>query len=115
MHGQIRLQGRHGLLTLVKRTAIKMDLSGRKGIEIIGGAYEMIKGDHQKEISQEYQDSTVRAYYSDCRYRVLVQSIENNHPVPMGGNLFAVWEPYNNLGAEVSDNLTVTDSLAVFE
>lgn len=39
MHGQIRLQGRHGLPALAKRAAIKMDLPDKKGIGIIGGAY----------------------------------------------------------------------------
>lgn len=39
MHGQIRLQGRHGLPALAKRAAIKMDLPDKKGIGIISGAY----------------------------------------------------------------------------
>lgn len=93
-----------------------MDLPDKKGIGIIGVAYGMIKGDLQKkEIKQEYRDSAVRANCPDCRHRALAQSVENNHPVPMGGNFFAVREPYNDLGAVVSDNLTVTDALAVFE
>ena len=48
MHGQICLQGRHGLSALAKRAAIKMDLPDKKGIGIIGGAYGMIKGGLQK-------------------------------------------------------------------
>lgn len=46
-----------------------MDLPDKKGIGIIGGAYGMIKGALQKEIKQEYRDSTVRAYCPDCRHR----------------------------------------------
>lgn len=48
MHGQSRLQGRHGLSALVTRSAIKMDLPDKKGIGIIGGVYGMIKGGLQK-------------------------------------------------------------------
>lgn len=54
MHGQIRLQGRHGLPALAKRTAIKMDLPDKKGIGIIGRAYGMKKEAFKKEIKQEY-------------------------------------------------------------
>lgn len=83
-----------------------MDLPDKKGIGIIGGAYGMIKGDLQKkEIKQEYRDSAVRAYCPDCRHRALAQSVENNHLVPMGCYLFAVWKPYNDLCAVVPDNL----------
>lgn len=49
IHGQIRHQGRYGLPALAKRSAIKMDLAGIKGFEIIGGAYGMIKGGLQKK------------------------------------------------------------------
>ena len=33
----------------------------------------------------------------------------------MGCYLFAVWKPYNDLCAVVSDNLSVTDALAIFK
>jgi TPP-dependent indolepyruvate ferredoxin oxidoreductase alpha subunit len=93
-----------------------MDLAGIKGFEIIGGAYGMIKGGLQKkEIKQEYRDSAVRAYCPDCRHRALAQSVENNHTVPMGCYLLAVGKPYNDLGAVVPDNLSVTDALAIFK
>lgn len=113
MHGQSWLQGRHGLSALVTRSAIKMDLPDKKGIGIIGGVYGLIKGGLQKRNEQEYRDSAVRAYCPDCRHRALAQSIENNHLVPVDGYLFAVWEPDNDFSAEISDNLTVTDALAV--
>ena len=48
MHGQIRLQGRHGLPAWAKRTAKRMDLLDKKGIGIIGVANGMTKGGPQK-------------------------------------------------------------------
>ena len=75
----------------------------------------MIKGDLQKRnktgIPGQCSPSVLPGLPSPC----LAQSVENNHLVPMGCYLFAVRKPYNDLCAVVSDNLSVTDALAIFK
>lgn len=41
-------QGRHGLSAWAKRIAVKMDMSDKKRLGIVGGADDMIKGSLQK-------------------------------------------------------------------
>ncbi len=110
MHGQIRFQGRHSLPALAKRNAIKMDLPDKNG-----GAYGMIKGDLQKRNKTGIPGQCSPNVLPGLPSPYFGASIENNHLVPMGCYLFAVWKPYNDLCAVVSNNLSVTDALAIFK
>ena len=49
MRDRFLTQRRHGLSAWTKRITVKMDMSDKKGLGIVGGADDMIKGLQKKK------------------------------------------------------------------